>query len=54
MKATAELQVIPIGNGVSVRKEVIDIISILTKKTLFSKHMHPVVISKVNYHKFYL
>lgn len=29
MKATAELQVIPIGNGVSVRKEIVRVVELL-------------------------
>jgi uncharacterized protein (TIGR00106 family) len=31
MKATAELQVIPVGSGVSVRNEVTDVVSIINK-----------------------
>lgn len=32
MKATAELQVIPIGSGVSVRKEIIRVVALLQEK----------------------
>lgn len=34
MKATAELQVIPIGNGVSVRKEIMHVIKLLQEYDL--------------------